>query len=112
MSDHGVVLESGAIRFERVLPGPIDRVWAYLTDPDKRGKWLASGPMDLRPGGAIELRFRHADLSPAAEPIPERFKNMENGVTSHGHVTRCEPPRLLGMTWNEAPGKAPKTPPR
>ena len=48
MSDFGVVLESGTVRFERLLPGPVERVWSYLTDSEKRGQWLASGPFELR----------------------------------------------------------------
>ncbi|MEX3932396.1 hypothetical protein AB4Y32_11375 [Paraburkholderia phymatum] len=26
------------VRFERLLPGPIERVWAYLTESDKRSQ--------------------------------------------------------------------------
>jgi len=101
MSDYGIVPEAGTVRFERVLPGPIERVWAYLTDPEKRGKWLASGPMELRVGGAVELRFRHADLSPHQEKTPERYKSYENGTSLRGRITRCDPPRLLSYTWGE-----------
>ena len=50
-ADRGTITEAGTIRFERLLPGPIERVWAYLTESDKRAKWLAAGDMDLRPGG-------------------------------------------------------------
>ena len=44
-ADYGTITEAGAIRFERLLPGPIERVWAYLTDPpsagpgSRRGRW-------------------------------------------------------------------------
>jgi uncharacterized protein YndB with AHSA1/START domain len=103
MSDYGVVTEAGTVRFERVLPGPIERVWAYLTDSEKRGKWLASGPMELRVGGEVELRFRHAELSPQRESTPDRYKHYENGVTTHGRITRCDPPRLLSYTWADKP---------
>ena len=41
----------GEIRIMRTLPGPIERVWTYLTDPAKRAKWFAGGPMELRAGG-------------------------------------------------------------
>ena len=51
MNEYGVVLESGAVRFERLLPGPVERVWSYLTESEKRGQWLASGVFDLRVGG-------------------------------------------------------------
>src|SRR4051812_22534974 len=103
MSEFGVITEPGTIRFERLLPGPIERVWAYLTDSEKRGRWFASGHMELRAGGRMTLTFRHSELSPAAEPTPERFKQYENGVTFHGQVTRCEPPRLLAYSWGEEP---------
>jgi uncharacterized protein YndB with AHSA1/START domain len=99
MNDHGVVTEAGTVRFERLLPGPIERVWSYLTESDKRGTWFASGPMELRVGGRVELRFHHADLSPHAEEPPAKYKKYENGVTTHGRITRCEPPRLLSFTW-------------
>jgi activator of Hsp90 ATPase-like protein len=50
---HGVAPEVGAISFMRVLPGPIERVWAYLTEPEKREKWFASGPMEFRASGRV-----------------------------------------------------------
>ncbi|MFC4619466.1 SRPBCC family protein [Camelliibacillus cellulosilyticus] len=104
MSDFGVVHEPNTLRFERVLPGPIDRVWAYLTESEKRGTWLASGKMELRVRGRVELHFHHADLSPQLEPTPEQYKEMENGHTNYGHVTRCDPPHLLSFTWAEDSG--------
>jgi hypothetical protein len=30
-----------SVRFERLLPGPIERVWDYLTKPDLQRTWLA-----------------------------------------------------------------------
>lgn len=101
MSEYGKVLEAGSVRFERVLPGPIERVWAYLTDSEKRGKWLASGDMDLRPGGAAQLRFKHSDLSPKIGPTPERFKRYEGGHVMNNRVIECYPPRRLAMSWGE-----------
>jgi uncharacterized protein YndB with AHSA1/START domain len=99
VSDYGTILESGAIRFERRLPGPIERVWDYLTDADKRGKWLARGAVQPRVGGGVELHFRHADLSPRKQEIPEKYRKYENGASFTAEVTRCEPPSLLSHTW-------------
>jgi uncharacterized protein YndB with AHSA1/START domain len=99
VSDYGTILESGAIRFERLLPGPIERVWAYLTESDKRGKWLATGAAQPRVGGSVELHFRHADLSPHKEEIPEKYRQHECGARFTAEVTRCEPPSLLSHTW-------------
>ena len=39
------------VRIERILPGPVERDWTYLTESDKRRQWFAAGPMELRPGG-------------------------------------------------------------
>lgn len=103
MNDYGVVTEPGTVRLERVLPGPIERVWKYLTDSELRAKWLAAGEMDLRVGGPVELRFRNSELSPVHEPTPERYRQYQD-VSFHGRITRCEPPRLLSYTWGEAWG--------
>jgi uncharacterized protein YndB with AHSA1/START domain len=99
MNDYGTLLESGAIRFERLLPGPIEHVWSYLTEADKRGRWLAQGAVEPRVGGRVDLQFRHADLSPQKEPVPDKYKKYENGVGFSAEVTRWEPPRLLSHTW-------------
>ena len=101
LGEFGVVTQARTVRFQRVLPGPIERVWAYLTESDKRGRWLASGPMELRVGGRVELHFRHADLTPHVEQPPEKYRNCADGVATDGRVTRCDPPRLLAYTWDE-----------
>ena len=45
MKDYPEVVSPTEIRFERLLPGPIENVWAYLVESKKRGEWFASGPM-------------------------------------------------------------------
>ena len=40
---YGAVSEPSTLTIQRMLPGPIERVWAYLTESDLRRKWL-SGP--------------------------------------------------------------------
>ena len=70
---YGIFTAPGIIRFERLLPGPIERVWAYLTESEKRSRWLASGEMDIRIGGRVELNFFHANLAPHDDPIPEKY---------------------------------------
>lgn len=99
MSDPGLIVDTGAVEFRRLLPGPIERVWAYLVESEKRGTWLAIGEMDLRVGGRVELIFRHADLSRSPEPTPERFRRYESGHSMNGRITRLDPPRLLSYTW-------------
>jgi uncharacterized protein YndB with AHSA1/START domain len=91
-----------AVRMERLFPGPLERVWDYLVDPDKRGLWLAAGPMELRLGGAVELQFRHADLSPHADPCPEKYRSIEGGHVQRGTITQIDPPRRIGFTWGRS----------
>lgn len=57
-SDYGVLTEAGTIRFERLLPAPLERVWAYLTDGEKRARWLCGGAFDLRPRRSRRVRVR------------------------------------------------------
>lgn len=102
MSDYGIVTEPNTVRLERLLPGPVERVWAYLTDSEKRAKWLAGGPMDLKVGGHVELQFRHSELS--GEPTPERYKTHD-GHCMTGRIARCDPPRLLSYSWGEGEGR-------
>lgn len=99
-AEYGVITEAGAVRFERLLPGPIERVWEYLTDSEKRRTWLASGPMDLRPGGEMELTWRNSELARPDEVTPERFVKYE-GMSMKGRIIRAEPPRLLIHSWDE-----------
>jgi uncharacterized protein YndB with AHSA1/START domain len=101
--DFAAMLSPTEIRFERLLPGPIETVWAFLTDSRKRGEWLASGPMDLRVGGKAELRFKHSDLSPNKAAPPERFRQMDlTGHRSEETITEIEAPRHLAFTWGNS----------
>jgi uncharacterized protein YndB with AHSA1/START domain len=93
------------VRVEKLLPGPIDRVWSYLIDSEKRGRWLASGSMDLSPGGAVRFVFDHTRISD--EPTPDRFKGGAASQVMDATVVRCEPPRLLAHTWPQRAGEPP-----
>jgi len=100
MDDYGKITEPATIRFERLLPGPIELVWEFLTDSEKRGRWLASGPMEPRVGGTAVLNYDNENLSAEKVPPPEKFKDRGH-FTSHHTVTRFEPPRYLSMTWGD-----------
>jgi uncharacterized protein YndB with AHSA1/START domain len=106
---HGEFTAPGEVRFVRILPGPIERVWEYLTDPEKRAKWFVGGSMELRVGGRAELFFRHANISPHETPPPGAERYHDPGVSEAAVVTRCEPPRLLGFTFGGVEvGKSPE----
>lgn len=91
----------GEIRILRTLPGPIERVWAYLTDPEKRRRWFAGGPMELRAGGKLELHFQHQNISPTETPPAEHACHHAGGESMPGTVLRCDPPRVLSYTFGE-----------
>jgi uncharacterized protein YndB with AHSA1/START domain len=95
---YGVVVEPGTVRFERLVPGPIERVWSYLIDDNNRSQWLAFGSLVPRVGGKFELRFEHAKLSKHQAPPPERFKDIGTPVGIE-QITRIAPPMLLSFTW-------------
>lgn len=105
MSKFGKFTEPGTIRFERLLRGPIERVWAHLTESDKKAEWLAAGDIEPRVGGKVELNFKHKNLSEEDDSIPEKYKHMEEGTSITGRVTQYDPPRLLSYTWDEESGE-------
>jgi len=96
---YGEFTNSREVRLVRILPGSIERVWAFLTDSEKRGTWLAAGHMDLQVGGHVHLSFDHAALSPH-EVRPEEHKGCRGGDQYEGVITQCEPPNLLSFTWD------------
>lgn len=103
----GKVLESGAVRFERCLPGPIERVWEYLTVPEKRALWLAAGEMELHVGGRVMLEFHNATLAPKGEAVPDWLKPYTGPMTNPGRVTQVNKPYLLAFTWGDAGNGSP-----
>jgi uncharacterized protein YndB with AHSA1/START domain len=88
------------VRIERLLPGPVERVWTYLTDSGKRAKWFAAGPMELRERGAVTLTFRNAELSGGQKNPNSSCSPDGDDHVMHGVITRCEPPHLLAFNWN------------
>jgi uncharacterized protein YndB with AHSA1/START domain len=87
------------LRFVRTLPGPIERIWEYLTDPEKRARWFAGGPMELHAGGRMRLDFRHKNIAPDETPPEDHKQHHESGHSMTGIVTRCEPPHVLAFTF-------------
>ena len=93
---NSTLIKPSTIRLERLLPGPVERVWAYLVDSRKRATWLAAGEFDLRVGGSIELIFENDKLSD--ETAPEGMRGGPRKFT--GKITRLEPLKALAYTWD------------
>jgi len=98
----GILIEPGAVRFQRLLPGPIERVWAYLADGDKRALWFAGGKTEPRVGGLFELKCDFPSLVADRSPTPEKFKNLVGEHAPHyqQRITRFDPPNVLSWTWD------------
>lgn len=90
-------IEPGTVKLERLLPGPVERVWAYITESDKRATWLAAGEFDLRVGGAVRLEFDNSKLPNDEEGLKKHPGSGMHAFT--GTITRLEPNRLLAHTW-------------
>lgn len=97
------MLDASTVRIERVLPGPAERIWQYLTEPEFREKWLAGGSLEARAGGEMVLEFDHQRISDEPGPPPERFADSE-GYVSTCRIETWDPPRELSFSWPE-PGQ-------
>jgi uncharacterized protein YndB with AHSA1/START domain len=75
--DGELIEDSRTLRFIRLLPGPIERVWDYLAGADKLSSWLGAGTIEPRVGGAVNIQGGH--------------------IT--GVVLDWSPPRRLAYTW-------------
>jgi uncharacterized protein YndB with AHSA1/START domain len=100
MNDFGSSPAPGTVRLARLLPGPVERVWEYLTDENKLARWLAHGRIEPRVGGKAELRFRMHELT--SELTPAKYADMP--CDFDGVVTRWQPPSVLAYTWAESLG--------
>lgn len=74
-----------ALRIERRLAHPPERVWRALTEPEHLATWFPSDEVrvQLRPGGTIT------------------FVDRGDGPDTTGEVTDCDPPRVFGYRWGE-----------
>ncbi|MBL8837602.1 MAG: SRPBCC family protein [Alphaproteobacteria bacterium] len=96
---YGVLTEPATLTIQRLLPGPIERVWAYLTDGDLRRKWLAAGAMELEVGAPFELVWRNDELTDPPGARPQGFSE-EHRMQSR--ITEIDPPRKISFAWSRS----------
>jgi len=98
MTDSDLQTATGTIRLERLLDAPVETVWEWLVDSEKRGRWFAAGSMEQRVGGDLELIFDHDNLSADDVPYPPDYAAYK-GVKAQEKVVRFDPPHLLAFTF-------------
>jgi uncharacterized protein YndB with AHSA1/START domain len=74
----GEIIPESAVRFVRILPGPVEKVWALLTETKRLPEWYGEGAIEPREGGNVQLMGGHI----------------------RGVVTGWRPHSLLAYTWN------------
>jgi len=98
---HGVLIEPATLKLERLLPGPIERVWAYLTKSDLRRQWLAAGEMSMKLDEPFELVWRNDELT---NPPGERPAGFPEEQRMQSRITEIDPPRKLAISWGSTGG--------
>jgi uncharacterized protein YndB with AHSA1/START domain len=93
----GTLIEPTTLKIQRLLPGPIERIWAYVTDSDKRRKWLAAGSMEMKVGAPFEFVWRNDELTDPPGKRPDGFAR-ENRMQSR--ITELDPPHRIAFTWD------------
>ena len=77
-----------ALRFERRLAHPPQRVWRALTDPAELAIWLvAAAELEPHVDGAVTLRW-------------------DGDASAAGRIVAWEPPEELAYTWDEGEGES------
>ncbi len=98
---YGALSEPATLTIQRLLPGPIERVWAYLVDSDLRRQWLAAGEMEMKVGAPFELVWRNDELT---DPPGRRPAGFEAERRMQSRITELDPPRKLAFSWGATGG--------
>jgi uncharacterized protein YndB with AHSA1/START domain len=96
LDPYGTLTEPNTLKIQRLLPGPIERVWSYLTESDLRRKWLAAGAMEMKVGSTVELVWRNNELT---DPPGQRPAGFGDEHRMESQITEIDPPRKIAFTW-------------
>ncbi|WP_119303673.1 SRPBCC family protein [Dongia deserti] len=93
---YGVLTEADTLEIRRLLPGPIERVWTYLTESELRRQWLAAGHMELKVGAPVAFVWRNDELT---DPPGQRPAGFGDEHRMQSRITELDPPRKLAIVW-------------
>lgn len=92
----GILIEPTTLKIQRLLPGPVERIWRYLVESDLRKQWLAAGQMEMSVGAPFEFVWRNNELTDPPGQRPEGFSG-EHRMQSR--ITELDPPCKLAIAW-------------
>lgn len=96
----GHAVSADTFRLERTLKAPIEKVWSFFVDADKRSRWFTAGSDITAAGQSFVFNFGHHRITD--EKPPARWAAMECGeFDMQGRVLAFEPQRLLVITWGD-----------
>jgi uncharacterized protein YndB with AHSA1/START domain len=81
----GSILDLHTVEFKRLIPGPIELAWDYLTKQDLLKTWFADMTVEPRVGGAVVIRFSD-DQSCATTGV-------------RGTVSEFRKPNVVAFSW-------------
>ena len=96
----GKTIAPDTFQLQRTLKEPIQRVWVYFTEAEKRSRWFNAGDDITHAGQNATMSFGHHRIT--TEAPPPRWAEMACG--EHLMQTRIltfEPPRLLEISWGD-----------
>lgn len=96
---YGVLTEPATLKLQRLLPGPVDRIWAYLTESDKRRQWLAAGTMEMAVDAPFTLTWRNDELMDDAGQTPD---GMGGEHSMDSRITELDPPNRISFAWSNS----------
>lgn len=89
MNHAATAVDRELVRFERLLPGPIERVWDYLTKPHLQKRWLAESAGEFDAVTRVEhhrsIEYCLRDFSIVSMEVEPRGENV-NLVVTHRRV--------------------------
>lgn len=97
IDSYGALIGPDTLRIQRLLPGPLERVWAYLADSELRKLWFASGDLKLVEGAPLELVWRNDELARSGGERPE---DVPEEHRMQSRVIEVDAPRKLVIAWN------------
>lgn len=84
------------VRFERLLPHPVNEVWRMVTEPAGLARWFPAAVAyeTLAPGSPMTFSFDAADIERAAEAGVEDIPLVSDGV-----IVAVVRNRLFAFEW-------------